>query len=153
MSGNVPWYGLLMHLSSLVFGLWVILYASLVKQCSLQSIGLGFLCVVGLGLPFVFSLQFTKAAFLAGLGVIHHAQRQSPTTLIDRSIVFRLSPSVPLLDYKTIRFQDQYHTNRYAYKKASHTHTRLNLVNCSLLSGSGIMSLCNSCVRHDPIHS
>jgi hypothetical protein len=69
LNGKVPWYGL-MHLGSLVFALWAILYAVLLKGCSWQRVGLCLLCVVSLGLPFITSLQFTKTAFLAGLGGI-----------------------------------------------------------------------------------
>ena len=67
LNGNVPWYGL-MHLGSLVLALWAILYAVLLKGYSWQRVGLCLLCVISLGLPFVISLQFTKTAFLAGLG-------------------------------------------------------------------------------------
>jgi hypothetical protein len=69
LNDGVPWYGL-MHLGSLALALWAILYTVLLKGCSWQRVGLCVLCVVSLGLPFVLSLQFTKTAFLAGLGGI-----------------------------------------------------------------------------------
>ena len=69
LHGDIPWYGF-MHLGSLVLALWAIVYAVLRKDCSWPRVGLCWLCVITLGLPFVFSLQFTKTALLAGLGGI-----------------------------------------------------------------------------------
>src|SRR5262245_52621202 len=57
-----------MHLVSLTLAYWVILYAVLLKGFSWQRVSLFLLCLTSLGLPFALSLQFTKTAFLVGLG-------------------------------------------------------------------------------------
>src|SRR5262245_32650961 len=67
LNADVPWYGL-MHLGSLTLAYWVILYAVLLKGFSWQRVSLFLLCLTSLGLPFALSLQFTKTAFLVGLG-------------------------------------------------------------------------------------
>lgn len=64
---DMPWYGL-MHVSSLVLAFWSILYALLLNGFSWRQLALFLICLVAFGLPSVISLQFTKTAFLVGLG-------------------------------------------------------------------------------------
>jgi hypothetical protein len=67
LPAEVPWYGV-MHIGGLVLAFWMMLYALFLKECSWRPLTLFLLCLLSFGFPSVLSLQFTKTAFLVGLG-------------------------------------------------------------------------------------
>ncbi len=67
LAGDVPWYGLTM-IGSVTAALAAMVYAILIGSLSLRRLPLIVICLAFCGLPFVVMLQFTRVAFMAGLG-------------------------------------------------------------------------------------